>query len=98
LTCVGLNLYAVSAALWMPYSLVSDQHQFGFVGVALALASWFTGAGAVVVVGACAGAVFADEEGTLGTLTRGGQSRSVLRPVRPRHCRHPTTIIGWPTR
>jgi len=79
LTGVGLTLYAASASVWMPPTVASDQHQFGFFGVALALVTWFTGAGTVVVVVACAGAALADEEGRLGRLARGAEP-SALRP------------------
>ncbi len=77
LTGLGITLYAASAALWMPHTVASDQQQFGFFGVALALVSWFTGAGAVVLIGASAGAALVDEKGRLGRLARGGD-HSVL--------------------
>lgn len=81
LTGVGLILYAASASVWMPFTVASDQQQFGFFGVALALVSWFTGAGSVILIAACAGASLADEDGRLGEWSRGGPT--VLKPGAP---------------
>ena len=78
-TGLGVSVYAASATAWMPHTVASDQSQFGFFGVALALVSWFTGAGSVVVIGACTGAVLADEQGRLGRLAR-GNDESALKP------------------
>ncbi|MFI5041386.1 MAG: hypothetical protein ACHQNA_05985 [Acidimicrobiales bacterium] len=78
-TGLGVTLYATSASLWMPHTVASDQRQFGLSGVALALVSRFTGAGSVIVVGARAGAVLAEEEGWPGRLAR-GHDASVLAP------------------
>ena len=78
-TGVGLSLYAAAASAWMPNTVAKDQHQFGFFGVALALVSWFTGAGSVILLGACAGATLADEADWLGRLAR-GRDDSVLTP------------------
>src|SRR6185295_7097259 len=36
--------YAVSAVVWMPNVVNQNQQQFGFIGVALALVTWFSGA------------------------------------------------------
>ncbi len=90
-TGVILNIYAFSASVWMPNTVAKDQHQFGFFGVALALVSWFTGAGAVILVGACAGATLVDEDGWLGRVARGrnastlmpGAAPSLPAPTRP---------------
>jgi len=82
-TGVGMTGYATSASLWMPHTVASDQRQFGFFGVALALVSWFTGAGSVVVVGACAGAALAAEEGRLGRLARGCEPSALKPGARP---------------
>ena len=78
LTGVGLLAYAASASVWMPRTVSSNQHQFGFFGVALSLVTWLTGAGIVIVVGACAGAVVAEDRGVLGRLTRGGDDAPIL--------------------
>jgi membrane protein len=69
---LGLSLYAASASIWMPPTVDTDQHQFGLFGVSLALISWFTGAGMIILVATCAGASLADEPGRLGHLARGG--------------------------
>jgi membrane protein len=81
-TGLGLALYAASANVWMPNSVSSNYHQFGFFGVALALVSWFTGAGLVILIGACASASLADEGGWLGRMARGNTS-SVLKTDAP---------------
>lgn len=47
--------------------------------VALALVSWFSGAAICILVGACAGPVFAEDEGRVGELIRGGHP-GVLAP------------------
>jgi membrane protein len=79
ITGLGLAIYAASAASWMPNAVASDQRQFGFFGVSLALVSWFTGAGFIIMFGACAAATLADESGKIGRLARGPGS-STLNP------------------
>jgi membrane protein len=79
ITGLGLAIYAVAAASWMPNAVASDQRQFGFFGVSLALVSWFTGAGFIVMFGAVAGATLADENGRIGRLAR-GPGPSILNP------------------
>jgi membrane protein len=64
--------YAVSANVWMPSLVERNDAQFGFFGVALALVSWFSGASICVLIGACAGPVFAEDEGLVGSVIRGG--------------------------
>jgi hypothetical protein len=44
MTGIALSLYAVSANVWMPETVMRNQRQFGFFGVALALVTWFSGA------------------------------------------------------
>jgi membrane protein len=83
LTGVGLLAYAASASVWMPRTVSSNQHQFGFFGVALSLVTWLTGAGMVIVIGACAGAVIAEDRGVLGRLARGGEDAPILVPGAP---------------
>ena len=58
--------YAVSATIWMPIVVTRNENQFGFFGVALALVTWFSGAAICVLIGACAGAVFAEDPGPVG--------------------------------
>ena len=71
ITGVGMSAYAVSATIWMPSTVTGNQRQFGFFGVALALVTWFSGAAICVVVGACAGAVLAEDRGPIGRFVRG---------------------------
>jgi hypothetical protein len=56
----------------MPGLVIRNEAQFGFFGVALALVSWFSGAAICILVGACAGPVFAEDDGSVGELIRGG--------------------------
>lgn len=80
LTGIGIAGYAASASLWMPTTVTQNQHQFGFFGVALALVTWLTGTATVIVVGACAGAVLAEDTGVLGRLARGSETAPALTP------------------
>jgi membrane protein len=73
ITGIALGGYAVSANIWMPNVVSSNQSQFGFFGVALALVTWFSGASVCVIVGACAGPVFAEDQGFMGKLVRGSE-------------------------
>jgi hypothetical protein len=57
--------------------------QFGFFGVALALVTWFSGAAICVLVGACAGSVFAEDPGRVGMLIRGGERSTLAAGARP---------------
>jgi membrane protein len=77
ITSLVFGVFGLSAAIWMPNLVERNQHQYGFFGVALSLVTWFTGAATCVIVGACAGAVFAEDTGWVGALIRGGK-RSVL--------------------
>ena len=78
ITAVALSGYALSATIWMPEVVTRHEHQFGYFGVALALVTWFSGAAICIVVGACAGSVFASDAGRLGSFIRGGPERSLL--------------------
>jgi len=49
LTGVGMSVYAASASLWMPRTVSENQNQCGFFGVALALVTWLSGAGMIIV-------------------------------------------------
>ncbi len=71
ITAVAMIGYAISANVWMPDTVLKNQNQFGVFGIALALVTWFSGAGVCLIVGACAGAVIALHPGRLGHLARG---------------------------
>jgi membrane protein len=77
-----LGIYGATASLWMPNTVTSNQHQFGIFGVTIALVTWLSGAGMIIVIGACTGAVAAADEGIIGRLTRGNSSE-VLVPGAP---------------
>ncbi len=91
ITGIAISGYAASASIWMPDVVESNQTQFGFFGVALALVTWFSGAAICILVGACAGPVFAEDQGFLGKLIRGrepellvpGAAPSLPPPTRP---------------
>jgi hypothetical protein len=44
--------YALSATLWMPNNVTSNNHQYGIFGVALALVAWLSGAAICIIIGA----------------------------------------------
>jgi membrane protein len=71
ITGIAMAGYGLSASIWMPQVVASNQEQFGFFGVALALVTWFSGAAICILVGACAGPVFAEDTGRLGRFIRG---------------------------
>ena len=73
ITSIATAGYAASASIWMPGVVTSNQAQFGFFGVALALVTWFSGAAICILVGACAGPVFAEDTGRLGRFIRGDE-------------------------
>ena len=79
ITSIATAGYAASATIWMPALVTSNEAQFGFIGVALALVTWFSGAALCVLVGACAGSVFAEDPGRLGSLIRGDEPDALER-------------------
>ena len=60
-----------------------NEAQFGFFGVVLALVTWFSGAAMYVLVGACARSVFAEDNGLVGALIRGGDPSTLTSGARP---------------
>ena len=78
ITGIALSAYALSATLWMPNNVTSNNHQYGIFGVALALVAWFSGAAICIVVGACAGPVLAEDPGPIGRLVRGGAASPLV--------------------
>jgi membrane protein len=83
ITAVALSAYALSATLWMPDNVTSNNHQYGIFGVALALVAWFSGAAICIVVGACAGPVLAEDPGPIGRLVRGGGASALVEGALP---------------
>jgi membrane protein len=75
--------FAVSATIWMPGVVTRNEAQFGFFGVALALVTWFSGAAICILVGVCAGSVFAEDSGRVGRLIRGGERPTLTAGARP---------------
>jgi membrane protein len=82
-TSIATAAFATSATIWMPGMVTRNEAQFGFFGVALALVTWFSGAAICILVGACAGSVFAEDSGPVGRLIRGGESRTLTAGARP---------------
>ena len=83
ITGIALSGYALSATVWMPNNVTSNNHQYGIFGVALALVAWFSGAAICVIVGACAGAVLAEDPGPIGRLVRGGAASPLVEGALP---------------
>ena len=75
--------YAASATVWMPAVVTSNEAQFGFFGVALALVTWFSGAAICVLMGACAGPVLAEDTGLVGRRIRGGDPGTLTADAGP---------------
>ena len=83
ITGVAMTAYGESATIWMPDVVTSNEAQFGFFGIALALVTWFSGAAICVLVGACAGPVLAEDTGRVGQLIRGGEPSTLKPGARP---------------
>ena len=74
ITSFAITAYSASATIWMPEVVSGNEAQFGFFGIALSLVTWFSGAAMCVLVGACAGPVFAEDAGFIGRFVRGSRS------------------------
>src|SRR5215510_3070907 len=83
ITAIAISAYGLSATLWMPNNVASNNHQYGIFGVALALVAWFSGAAICIVVGACAGPVLAEDPGPIGRLVRGGAASPLVEGALP---------------
>jgi membrane protein len=83
ITSITMAGYAASATVWMPRMVTSNEAQFGFFGFALSLVTWFSGAAICILIGACAGPVFAEDPGWVGRLIRGGESGTLTAGARP---------------
>ena len=82
-TALAMTGFAVSATIWMPGVMTRNHDQFGYIGVALALVTWFSGAAICIIVGACAGAVFAADTGRVGTSIRGSERSLLIEGAEP---------------
>jgi len=83
ITSIALAGYGVCATVWMPGVVTSNEAQFGFFGVALALVTWFSGAAICVLVGACAGPALAEDTGRVGALVRRGETSTLTAGAAP---------------
>jgi len=83
ITAIAISAYGLSATLWMPNNVASNNHQYGIFGVALALVAWFSGAAICIVVGACAGPVLAEDPGPVGRLVRGRAASPLVEGALP---------------
>jgi membrane protein len=83
ITSTALTGYAISANIWMTHIVDSNQKQFGYFGVTLALVTWLSGAGTIILVGACAGPVFAEDGGVIGRFLRGNNDDLLIPGAAP---------------
>jgi hypothetical protein len=83
ITGIAMAGYGLSASVWMPQVVASNETQFGFFGVALALVTWFSGAAICILVGACAGPVLAEDTGRLGWFIRGDEPGTLNAGAQP---------------
>ena len=89
ITGIALAAFGLSASVWMPEVVTSNETQFGFFGVALALVTWFSGAAICVLVGACAAPALAEDTGPVGRFVRGSEPQT-LNPGAPAELPPPT--------
>ncbi len=94
ITGIAMAAFGLSASIWMPEVVTSNEAQFGFFGVALALVTWFSGAAICILVGACAGPVLAEDTGRLGRFIRGGEP-GILNAGAPPELPPPTRDLSF---
>lgn len=73
---------ALLSGRFVPRMVESNETTFGPSGVIFALVSWLIVIGTVLVVTAVVGAVLAQEDGRIGRLMRGDESRDEWREAR----------------
>jgi membrane protein len=78
-----LTAFFLSAEIWMPHVVTSNEEQFGIFGIALALVTWFSGISICILVGACIGPVLAEDAGPIGALIRGSDPSALTAGARP---------------
>jgi membrane protein len=85
LTAVGFAALRRLSAFYLPSLVVSNQEQFGLLGVAFTLFSWLSACSFIIVVATVLGAVLAEDPGRLGQFIRsrsGGPATRVAGPGR----------------
>ena len=70
LTAVGFASLRRLSAFYLPSLVVSNQRQFGLLGVAFTLFSWLSACSFIIVVATVLGAVLAEDPGRLGRFIR----------------------------
>jgi membrane protein len=75
LTAVGFAVLRRLSAFYLPALVVSNQQQYGLLGVAFTLFSWLSACAFIVVVATVVGAVLAEDPGRLGQLIRAPSRR-----------------------
>jgi membrane protein len=70
LTAVGFASLRRLSAFYLPSVVVSNQQQFGLLGVAFTLFSWLSACSFIIVVATVIGAVLAEDPGRLGRFIR----------------------------
>jgi len=90
ITGVLMGVYALTAPIWMPNIVISNQNQFGIFGIALALVTWLSGAAVCILIGACAGPVLVEDSGPVGRFLRFGATSLLVEGAIP--------SLGAPTR
>ena len=70
LTAVGFALLRRLSAFYLPSLVVSNQQQFGLLGVAFTLFSWLSACSFIIVVATVIGAVLSEDLGRLGRFIR----------------------------
>jgi membrane protein len=70
LTAVGLASLRRLSAFYLPSLVVSNQQQFGLLGVAFTLFSWPSACSFIIVVATVIGALLAEDPGRLGRFIR----------------------------
>jgi membrane protein len=74
LTAIGFASLRRLSAFYLPSVVVSNQQQFGLLGVAFTLYSWLSACSFIIVVATVVGAVLAEDPGRLGRFIRGSGS------------------------
>lgn len=92
LTGVGSWVYSLSASVWMPANVSNQFAEFGAFGVALAVVTWFTGLGFLIVVAAAIGPALAEGDDRVARWLRGG-SETTVEPAAPAALPGPTRPV-----